>query len=270
MSWEVIDRVQVTRAAVEVAERVAGMVGRLVDTDIPIPGSDWTVGETAAHLEYTNIGLGLIARGLDVPYGDGTLGGLAEANADSFEFLTDRDGTVLGPRILTAVRVFAAEAVAQPDDRVTNTPMGTMGIDALASYVLTHNLMHGCAIAAALGAASPFRPEHAPLMWPFLRVALERTLDADAAAGLTASIEVTVEGAFSGVLVFDEGRLTVTAAAGPGTRSVDCHVSIDPETFFLWVVKLVTTPEAIQRGGLKVWGPRPELGSMLPDLFTVP
>lgn len=263
----VVDRERVSAAALTVAERIAGMVRDLPDTGIPIPGSEWTVGETAAHLAFTNIGVAIMARGLFIPYADGTREGFAAANADSLEGYPERDGAVLAGRIVDGMRAFLAEAAAQPPGDVYRTPMGAMDMDTFASYVLTHNLMHGCAMADGLRLPYPFEPGHAAMVWPFLSHAIPLMLDRNAARGLDACIELAVEGAFKGVLVFGGGKVTVKSTA---PEPVDCFMSADPLTFFLVIFKLVSVADAVERGGLEIRGPRPELGTMLPSFYEVP
>lgn len=109
-----VDRGQVGNAAGRVAERVADMIRDLTDTSIRIPHSQWTVGEAAAHLAYTSVGMAIIVRGIEVEHGDGTRKGLAEANAVSLEGFTEREGAVLADRIVEGARVCLAEAAAQP------------------------------------------------------------------------------------------------------------------------------------------------------------
>ena len=260
-------RDRISAALVDVVGRIAVMVRGLADTGIPIPRSEWTVGEAAAHLAYTNIGLAIMARGLFIPYADGTRAGFAEANADALDSYPDRDGALLAGRIVDGVRAFVAEAAAQPPGGTYQTPMGTMDLETFAAYVLTHNLMHGCQIADALAAPYPFQPEHAAMVWRFLTHAVPLMFNEQAGRDLEACIELTVEGAFSAVLVFGGGTVSLEPSA-PG--AVDCHLSADPLTFFRVMLQLTDVPDAVERGGLRIWGPRPELGMMLPGLYEVP
>lgn len=259
------DSAQVSASLLAVAELLAAMVRDLPDTNIPIPGSEWTVGEQAAHLAYTNVGLAIMARGLFIPYADGTREGFREANADSLDGYPDRDGALLAGRIVEGARAFVAEAAAQPPGEMYQTPMGTMDLDTFRAYVLTHNLMHGCAMADGLGLPSPFEPRHAALVWPFLAHALPLMLHED--AGLEGTIELTVEGCFSAALVLGGGTARVEDAA-PG--QVDCHLSADPLTFFRVILRMQAVDDAVRRGTLRLTGPRPELGAQLPDHLEVP
>ena len=45
-----VDRAGTCEALLEVTEKLADMIRPLPDTAIPIPGADWTVGETANHV----------------------------------------------------------------------------------------------------------------------------------------------------------------------------------------------------------------------------
>lgn len=254
---------EISAALVTVAERVAAMVRDLPDTAIPIPGSEWTVGETAAHLAFTNIGLAMMARGLFIPYADGTREGFAEANAVSLEGYPDRDGALLAGRIVDGVRRFLAEAAAQPPGETYVTPMGEMDMDTFRSYVLTHNLMHGCAMADGLGVPHPYEPAHAPMVWRFLSHAIT-TLGRG--VELEASLELHVEGAFDATLVFARGAVSVE----PPGRTADATVWMDPVTFFLVVVQLISPADAMARGGMRVAGPRPELGTQFWTMYEVP
>ena len=265
MGQVAVDTTQLSASLVAVAERLAGMVRDLPDTDIPIPGSEWTVGEQAAHLAYTNIGLAIMARGLFIPYADGSSESFREANAGSLDGYPDRDGALLAARIVDGARAFVAEADVQPPGEVYQTPMGTMDLDTFRAYVLTHNLMHGCAMADGLGVPYPFEPHHAAMVWPFVSHALPIMLDER--AGLEGTIELTVEGSFSAAIVLGGGTVRVESMA-PGP--VDCFMSADPLTFFRVTLRMQSVADAVGRGTLKLRGPRPELGAKLPDHLDVP
>lgn len=257
----------VQQAAETVAARIADMIRDLRDPTVPIPRSEWTVGEAAAHLAFANLGMAMMARGLEVPYGDGTREGLAEANAVSLEGFGERRLRVLADKIVDGARMVFAEAAAQSPDRVCFTPMGPMDVGALTSYLLVHQSMHGAAIAAALGAPWPFDPEHVELMWPFIAHAAPRMLSPEGAAGLSARFELHFGKVLTLAVRIDDGRLEMArSSSGP----VDCHLAADPQTLFLVLIKVVPTEEALERGDLAVTGPRAELGPRLVDLLSVP
>jgi uncharacterized protein (TIGR03083 family) len=250
-----------------VAGRIAAMITAHPDPARRIPRSDWTVGEAAAHLAFTTLGLAMMARGLAIPYGDGTRAGLAEANAVALDGYSERDLATLAAELIVNTRIVFQEAAAAPPDQVCLTPMGTVGLDGLTAYVLTHQAMHGSAIATALGAPLPFDADHLPLMWPFLQHALGQVLASEEAAGLTASFALRVTGSFSVGITLSAGRLTFGC---PAPAVVDCELSGDPQVLFLLLIKLLDAGEALQAGTLHLSGPRAELGLRLMELFDVP
>lgn len=267
MATAVADMAAVQEAAETIAQRVAAMVRNLADVNIPIPNSEWRVGEAAAHLAFANLGMAMMARGLEIPYGDGTREGLQEANAVALEGFTERDGAILADRMVAAVAMVFDEARVQPPDAMAPTPMGTMPVETLVSYLVVHQAMHGSAIATALRAPWPFDAEHLPLMWPFIEFVMPRVVDASEAAGVTACVELHFGDVLSCALMIDDG--SATAALTP-SRPPDCVISGDAQTLFLVIVKVLRIQDAIDAGDLTLSGPRPDLGLRMPDFFNVP
>jgi len=263
----VADVTAVQEAAETIAGRVAAMVRNLPDVNIPIPHSEWRVSEAAAHLAYANLGMAMMARGLEIPHGDGTREGLAVANAVALEGFTERDGAVLADRMVAAARMVFDEARVQPPDRICPTPMGQMPVGTLTSYLAVHEAMHGSAIATAAGAPWPFDPEHVPLMWPFISYVLPRVTDPVQMAGLTACFELRFGDVFTCALMIDDG--TAMPALTP-SRPPDCIVSGDAQSLFLVIVKIFTMQDAVDAGDIALSGPRADLGLRLPDFFNIP
>jgi len=267
MGTAVAEMAAVQRAAESIAGRVAGMVRGLPDMNLPIPNSEWTVGEAAAHLAFATLGMAMMARGLEIPYGDGTREGLAMANAVALEGFTERDGAVLADRLEAAARMVFDEARAQPPDRMCPTPMGTMPVETLASYLVTHLSMHGSAIATAVGAPWPFDADDLPLMWLFIAYVMPRVPDVTQIAGLNACFELQFGDVLDCALMVDGGA--VSAALAPA-RPPDCVIAGDAQLLFLVIVKVLTMQGAIAAGDVTLSGPTPDLGLRLPDLFNVP
>jgi hypothetical protein len=255
------------RAACEtVAGRIAGMI-RGADPYRPIPGSEWTVGEAAAHLTFTTMGLAMMARGLAIPYGDGTREGLAEANDVALEGFSERNLDTLATGLIANTRMAFDEAEAAPAGQVCPTPMGDVGIDGLTGYVLTHQAMHGSAIAEALRAPLPFDADHVELMWPFIHHVLGKVALPARTLGLHATFEVRFTDRFGFAVTMDNGSLR---AEGTASGPVDCEISGDAQMLFLVLVKILDAGDALQQGALHLSGPRAELGLTLMDFFSIP
>ena len=263
----VADVPAVQEAAETIASRVAAMVRDLPDVNIPIRNSEWRVSEAAAHLAYANLGMAMMARGLEIPHGDGTREGLAVANAVALEGYTERDGAILADRMVAAARMVFDEARSQPPDRICPTPMGPMPVATLTSYLAVHEAMHGSAIATAVGAPWPFDPEHVPMMWPFISYVMPRVVDPVQVAGVTACYELHFGDAFTCALMIDDG--SVEPALQP-SRPPDCIVSGDAHALFLVIVRVLTMKDAVDAGELRLSGPNPGLGFIMADFFNIP
>lgn len=257
----------VQQAAETIAGRVAAMVRDTPDVNIQIPHSEWRVGEAAAHLAFANLGMAMMARGLEIPYGDGTREGLAVANEIALEGFTEREGAVLADRMVAGARMVFAEARAQPPDRICATPMGPMPVATLTSYLAVHEAMHGSAIATAVGAPWPFDPEHLPMMWPFIAYVMPKVVDPVELAGVTACYELQFGDAFTCALMIDDGE--VVPALRP-SRAPDCVVSGDAHTLLLVIVRVLTMKDAVDAGDLRLSGPNPGLGLRMADFFNIP
>lgn len=255
-------------AARSAVSEVAQMIAGAADTAVAIPRSEWTVGETGAHLAFANIGWGLFARGLEYPYGDGTPSGLAEANEISLMSFPERDGPQLAKRMLEGARGFFAELEVRPADQLCPTPLGRMTLGTLTSYLMVHNLMHGCAVSAALNKQFPAGAGQLEPMWPFVRWCLEGPLvDRSAIKGISACVQVDVQGSFS--FAFEIQNEQVRIVASPA-MAVDCRMDAEPVHLFLVLIKMLTMAEAVALGKIAVYGDRPETGLNLMSFFHIP
>lgn len=257
---------QARQAGEAIAGRIAALI-RTADPNRELPGSAWTVAETAAHLAYTTIGLGIMARGLAIPYGDGTREGLQEANADGLEGYGERDLGVLADQLVANTAMAFGEVLVQPPDRICPTPMGEVGVDGLAGYLLMHQSMHGAAIARAVGGPLPFQHQDLALMWPFIEHVIPDIYRSASAPDLAGTFEVAMTGGFRFFITVD-GQSARAEDAPPGP--VDCRVSGDSDWMFLVLIKVVSMREAVNQGKVRLDGPRADLGYRLMDPFNMP
>ncbi|MEU0600873.1 maleylpyruvate isomerase family mycothiol-dependent enzyme [Streptomyces sp. NPDC006393] len=264
---EAATRSRLPEAIRVVAEETAGLLRSCTDGTVPIPGAEWTVGESAAHLVLANKLMAALAAGREQEYGDGTPGGLAAANAASLSSFPERDTSVLADGIVRHAREFTEAAGLRSDDTPTVTPLGPMDLGTLGSYLLTHMLGHGYDIAAALGRPHMIDRDRVDLTMPFLITAMPRVVDARAAAGHSACYELRVRGLSRLTVTFTNG--TVAVHTEPSRRP-DCTITIEPITFFLLALGRRSTPGAIARGKVLAWGRKPWLAPGFPALFTAP
>lgn len=255
------DAVRATAADIAALLRAAPGTGR------PVPRSQWTVGEAAAHLAQANQLMAEVAAGRPRDHGDGTPQGLAAANERALAAFGERAGEPLAAMIEAQTDAFLDAVAAHPVDEILKTPMGPMNRAVLGSYLLTHMLGHGYDLARALGRPHMVDRPRAGLTLPFFVEAMPRVTDAAATAGLTARYAVRLWGGGRFGVTFTDGAVTV--GHRPPERP-DCTISIEPVTFLLMALGRIAPAGAMARGRVLAWGRKPWIGPRFPQYFTAP
>ncbi|MCL2551561.1 MAG: SCP2 sterol-binding domain-containing protein [Actinomycetia bacterium] len=249
-----------------VADRIADLLRACGDGSAPIPGAQWTVAEAAAHLALANELMAGLAAGRELPYGDGTPGGLAAANAASLAAFPERDPAVLADAVVRHTAAFTEAAALRPAGEEVVSPLGVMDSGVLGSYLLTHMLGHGYDIAVALRRPHMVDAALVALAVPFLQWGMPRVVNA-AAAGHSGCYLLRIRGGARFAVTFTGGAVQVSAEP---PRRPDCTILLEPVTFFLIALGRRTTTAALARGGVLAWGRRPWRAPAFPGLFTAP
>lgn len=260
------------RAIRETAGDIAALLQGTVDTTVPVPDSEWTVGEAAAHLALANELMADLAAGHERPYGDGTPQSLAGANAETLAAFGERSAQPLASMItehadafLDAVDRAASNESAADSELVT--PLGPMDRQVLASYLLTHMLGHGYDLARALKRPHMIDRDRVALCMPFMLSVMPRVADPTAIAELAARYVIRLRrGAAFGVSLGD-GAIEVTPTA---LDRPDCTILIEPVTFLLIALGRRNPWRAMGQGQILAWGRKPWLAPRFPTLFTAP
>ncbi|MFI2735826.1 maleylpyruvate isomerase family mycothiol-dependent enzyme [Streptomyces sp. NPDC018711] len=235
---------------------------------LPVPRSAWTVGEAAAHLAQANALMADLAAGRERPYGDGTPGSLAEANARALAGFAERTPGPLAEMITARAAAFLADVEGRDPDERLATPLGRMSPAVLGSYLLTHMLGHGYDLALALDRPHMLDARRVGLTLPFLIEAMPRVTDPAAVAGLTASFAVRLRGGGPGFgVTLADGA--VRADHRPAARP-DCTILTEPVAFLLLALGRVDPWPVIARGKALGWGRKPWLAPRFPRLFRAP
>ncbi|WP_326769102.1 maleylpyruvate isomerase family mycothiol-dependent enzyme [Streptomyces sp. NBC_01591] len=257
------------------AEEIAAVLRGFADTSVPVPCSEWTVGEAAAHLAQANELMADLAAGRERRYGDGTPQGLAAANERALAEFDERAAEPLADLIvahtdgyLAAVERCATDSTGADGAAGTVvTPLGPMSRAVLGSYLLTHMLGHGYDLARARGRSHMIDRTRVELSLPFLITAMPRVTDATTTAGLTAGYTIRLWGGARFGVTFTDGAVTVTPR--PPARP-DCTILIEPVTFFLMALGRIDPRGAMARGRVFAWGRKPWLAPRFPGLFKAP
>ncbi|MGW2023423.1 maleylpyruvate isomerase family mycothiol-dependent enzyme [Streptomyces decoyicus] len=251
----------------ETAEEIAALLRGCADTGLPVPGSEWNVGEAAAHLAQANELMADIAAGHARSYGDGTPQSLAAANERALAAFDER-----GAEPLAAMIVAQAEAYLKAmDERATDgsvaTPLGPMDPDVLGSYLLTHMLGHGYDLARALRRPHMIDRARVELTLPFLITAMPRVTDTAHAAGLSARYAIRLWGGARFGVTVTNGAVSV--GPRPPIRP-DCTILIEPVTFLLMALGRRNQWGPLVQGRILVRGRKPWLAPRFPALFKAP
>ncbi|MFB7558224.1 maleylpyruvate isomerase family mycothiol-dependent enzyme [Streptomyces brevispora] len=249
------------------AEEIAALLRDAPDTGLPVPRSEWTVGEAAAHLAQANELMADVAAGRPRDYGDGTPQGLAAANERALAAFGERAGAPLAAMIVAQADAFLDAVAEYPVDETLMTPMGPMNRAVFGSYLLTHMLGHGYDLARALRRPHMVDRHRAGLTLPFLVEAMPRVTDAGTTAGLTARYTVRLWGGGRFGVTFTDGEVTV--GHRPPDRP-DCTISIEPVTFLLMALGRIAPAGAMARGRVLAWGRKPWIGPRFPEYFKAP
>ncbi|MEV6115887.1 maleylpyruvate isomerase family mycothiol-dependent enzyme [Streptomyces sp. NPDC052109] len=266
-SWPLPDGLG--QAIRDTAEEIARLVRSASDTALAVPGSQWTVGEAAAHLAMANELMADLAAGRERPYGDGTPQSLAKANAESLAQFAERRAEPLARMITEQAEVFL-DAVSRPaaDGPAPATPLGLMNRSVLASYLLTHMLGHGYDLARALKRPHMVDRARVGLCMPFMLSVMPRVANPAATAGLTARYRIRLRGGETFGVRLADGTVQVTPQAPP--EDADCTIWLDPVAFLLIALGRLNPWRAIAQGQVLAWGSRPWLAPRFPTLFTAP
>ncbi|WP_441245076.1 maleylpyruvate isomerase family mycothiol-dependent enzyme [Kitasatospora sp. McL0602] len=259
-------REQLHEAITATAEDIAALLHG-ADPAARVPDSEWTIGEAAAHLALANELMADLAAGAERPYGDGTPGSLAEANADSLAAYPERAPDALAGAVVEHARAFVAAAAGRDPGAPVLTPLGPMDLDTLGSYLLTHMLGHGWDLARAVRRPHMADRARIELCLPFLIAAMPRVVDPAAVGGLTARYTIGLRGGPRYGARFEAGVLTVTPGADPRP---DCTIITEPLTFLLIALGRCNPWAAIARGRILAWGRRPRLAPAFPTYFRAP
>lgn len=252
------------------AVRTAAVIRAAGEPGARVPGLDWTVAETAAHLvnefvDYTAYAQGRKDPGESAP-GDPPSRRNAAANAAQLRADPDRDLASLADRLGPAVAGFLA--VEPPADRVLVSNGVRMSWATMTSALLGELLIHGLDVARASGQAWRIEPADALRVIAGVMTMVPDYLDRRRAAGLRASFELRLRGGPRYLIEIADGR-AVTGESAPGSRP-DCWISVDPATFLTVGFGRTGQWGRIARGKMLAGGRKPWLAARFGTLITGP
>jgi uncharacterized protein (TIGR03083 family) len=253
------------------ATRLGHLVRSVSDPQARVPGLQWTIAETAAHVvcelrDYVGFAAGRSA----APTVDGARSPSERAaivNAEQLRTYPERDPAVLAAALSPAVDAFLAAASARPADEHTTVSNGLpMTAATMTAALLGEQLLHGWDIARA--ARKPWtipRGEALHVIAGVLSMVPDY-LDRERARGRHIGYELRMRGGPRYRVAIDDGAARVTAA---GER-VDCVISANPVAFLLVGYGRVSQVGQVLRGRIVAGGRKPWLGLAFGQLITGP
>jgi uncharacterized protein (TIGR03083 family) len=256
------------RRALEAATLpTAELIRSITDPDVPISGSEWTVGEAAAHLAMGAEGYAEYARGVEPDYPvDPT--DMPGSNRRKLAAMSERDGRKLGARLEQGIIVFLAATKGRAAQDLLPWHGGrSLPCATLTCLRLGEQLVHGYDIAGALGVPWPIDAEAARLVIQGVSPVLPGLVNGDAACNVRATYELAVRGGPRIAARFNDGTLTLGAADdGP----VDCCLSGDPVAWLLALYGRSAWEDLMRTGAVAVTGGDAVLGAAFKHLLRNP
>jgi len=237
----------------------ASLIRAIPNPAYPIPGSNLTLGDAAAHLVITvQIAADCFA-GFPSPIHD--LGTKRQHESRFLAQFEDRRPTILAALLEDAVDLLVEAPIeADPIPFHAGIPLDP-GV--ILGLVVSELMIHSWDISRTLGLA--WSTELATA-----RVAASATIRmlphllAESANGVDASYRLHIRGGDDLTCRLRRGILTVARA---DLDPVDCHVSADPVAFILVAHRRLSRLGRVARGQLVSWGHNASLAAKLPSLF---
>jgi len=252
----------------EIGARAADLVQALPDLNVPMPGSEWNVRETAVHLvAYAGFCCD-VATGMPSPLESFAREVEARDNAQRIADIPEADPEKVAGLITDGVERLLGVTAGRPGDQPV-TYHGGFQIDlaTLASFYLGEVVLHGYDMAAAVGVPWPIDPVHAHLVLQGYAPCFGQVVNQERARGLTAGFGIELRDGASLIVRFVDGELRLEA---PNSGAVDCTISADSVAFLMFVAGRLSQWEAIALGLMSMGGDRPDLALGFRDLFIVP
>lgn len=224
-----VDVAAARRALVDQTPRTMALLVGITDPSIPIPGSEWTVGEAAAHLAIGAEGYSEYARGLE-RRNPVELGDVPGSHRRALDAMPERDGRKLAEMLEAGIEVFLdATDGRSADDRLRWHGDMTLSCVTTTCTLLGEQLLHGWDIAQTHHAPWDIGPAAARLVIAGVAPIFElRNRDGD--PEVEAEYELDVDGGPRLFALFRHGKLRISPSP---SRTADCRFGGDPVTWLL-------------------------------------
>ncbi|MBA3742605.1 maleylpyruvate isomerase N-terminal domain-containing protein [Sporichthya sp.] len=238
----------------------ADLILTLDRTDIPVPGSTWTVRDVAAHLVtfcgvYTEMARGNPPRLPEPGHwagrerclhdGDWFRTALAAYSEGLLADVPETDPAQLAKLVVDASGRFVDDLSRRAaDQRIAMYWGNEVTVADMAGILLGEPILHGFDVAGALGRPWPIDRNHVALNLAGMLPALRLAVRDEPSRGLNVACQINLTGLTSLVVRFVDGAAALDEPGAP----VDSVITADPVAWFLVRSGRMTTLQALTFG----------------------
>jgi hypothetical protein len=193
MSGTIFNLAAARRILHELTPRTIALIGSMTDLGIPIPGSEWTVGEAAAHVAVGAELYAQYAQGMERP-ASMDRADLAESRRHKRAELMTRGTRQLGADLQLGIETFLAATKDRAAEDLLPWHEGALPCITMTGLLIGEQLLHGYDIAQALGVEWPIGEQPDRLTVQALLPLLPGLVDGEAATTINAAYELAIDG----------------------------------------------------------------------------
>jgi uncharacterized protein (TIGR03083 family) len=262
------------------AERTAQLVEAIDDMELRVPNSEWTIGETTAHLIFALRGFSASASSAfdewlavadQLPTTVPAPARVAAVNRLFIPAEPTRTPAEAAKAIKEGAEAFVLAAAGLPPEQAMPTPWygetETLTIGQATCLLLGEQIIHGYDMAQAAKRTWPIAQSDALLMFEAAKAMMPKLANRETLGTTRATFEIHLGGKEIFVVRCADGAIHVEPPTG---QRVDCHLVTDPAAFLLVGYGRITHWRAIARGKMFVWGRRPWLAFRFPSFLHHP
>jgi hypothetical protein len=250
----------------ELTPRTAVLIGSMTDLGISIPGSEWTVGEAAAHLALGAELYAQYAHGIERPASIDRADLAGSRRRKQAERMT-RGARQLGADLQLGIDSFLTATEGRVAEDLLPWHQGTLPCITMTGLLIGEQLLHGYDIAQAINVEWPIGDQPARRTVQAVLPVLPALVDSEATKSINATYELAIDGGPRVIVRFPDGTASVDPAAG---TAIDCQLSGDPVAWLLALYGRVSWEQLLHTGRVRVTSGDTALGKAFKQLLRNP
>lgn len=253
MSGLVIDLAAARRVLRELTPRSIALIGSIPDLNVPMPGSEWTLGEAAAHVVFGAELYAEYGRGAEWP-APIDRADLAESHRRRVAELMPQGAGQLGADLRLGIDAFLTTTESRAAEDLLPWHQGPLPCATMTGLLIGEQLLHGYDIAQTLGAEWHIGDEPARLTVQAVLPILPALVDGEAAKSVDTTYELAVDGGPRVLARFRDGAVIISPViiGAPEDADIDCRLSGDPVAWLLALYGRADWEQLLCTGRVKV------------------